>query len=182
MKSAFKRALEVSGIHKQILQAMHDLVLGALCLTFAFALKPLAKTELDPLHNVLLVIMVPGVAVAVFSRAGVYRAILRDITGSSLQAIVPGVALPTVVLGLGLALLGSPFSVPVLLHYALLFLFGIAGSRLLLRGLFRFAVAQQDPVLQSDIAHLSLSLNSQARPASVAQCIRSAPKETGRTA
>lgn len=138
MKAALKRALEVSRVHKQALQALLDHVLGALCLTVAFALQPFARADLDSLHFWLFVLMVPGIAVVTFYFAGLYRAILRYITGSSLRAIVPGVALSTAVLGTGFLILGDPVSVPVLLHYGLLFFFCIGGSRLLLRWLFRF--------------------------------------------
>jgi FlaA1/EpsC-like NDP-sugar epimerase len=138
MKAALQLALEVSRLHKQVLQAVLDLVLGAACLSLAFALQPVAKDDLAPLHFLLLAVLVPGVAVAVFYFAGLYRAILRYITGASLRAIVPGVALSTAVLGVGLALLGDPVRAPVLLHYGLLFLFSIGSSRLLLRWALRF--------------------------------------------
>lgn len=138
MKLAVKRALEVRRIHKQILQAVLDHVLGAICLTFAFALHPLVKAGLDPLPSVLLVLLVPGVAVVVFYRAGLYRAILRYITGSSLQAIVPGVGVATLVLAIALLVLGDAIRVALLLHFSLLYFFSIGGSRLLLRWVLRF--------------------------------------------
>jgi FlaA1/EpsC-like NDP-sugar epimerase len=138
MRSALQRTLEISRIHKQVLQAVLDLVLGALCLSVAFALQPVAKAEIAPIDLLVLVFLVPAVAVAVFYRAGLYRAILRYITGASLRAIAPGVALSTVALGLGLAVLSSQVSLAVLLHFALLFFFSIGGSRLLLRWVLRF--------------------------------------------
>lgn len=137
MNAILKRAIEVSRIHKQALQAGLDYVVGAVCLIWAFALQPFAKADLETLHYWLLILVVPGTAVAIFFAAGLYRAILRYITGASLRAIVPGVVVSTVALGFGLFALGDPVSISVLLHFGLLFLFGVGGTRLLLRWMLR---------------------------------------------
>ena len=140
MTAVVKRALDVSRAYKQALQASLDLVLGVFCLTAAFVLQPRAMADLEAFHFWLLAVVVPGSAVAVFYAAGLYRAIVRYITGSALRAIVPGVAGSTIVLALCLSLLGDPISFPVLLHYGLLLLFIVGGSRLFQRWLFRFPV------------------------------------------
>lgn len=137
MKTAIQRALNLSRLYKQILQAVLDLVLGVLCLFIAFYLQPDVAFGMDGLRYAILFLIVPGIAVASFAVAGLYRAILRYITGSALQAIVPGVALSTGVLGVGMFIATGQPGVPVLVHFGLSFLFVLGGSRLLLRWIFR---------------------------------------------
>lgn len=138
MSALFDRALNVDRRFKQGLQVGLDTVLVALSLGIAFALRPDSSLPLSVTSLALLLAVVAGAAVVVFAQFGLYRAIVRYITGTALRAIVPGTIASTLVLGAGLVLLGFPQPLAIAAHYGLLLIFAVGGSRLFLRWFFRF--------------------------------------------
>jgi FlaA1/EpsC-like NDP-sugar epimerase len=138
MTALLKVALAWNRRVKLLLKIMLDVSLVVFSLIFAMLLMHGVTPSLFSAGNAIVLTGVSLVAVATFAERGLYRAVLRYITGSALRAIVPGVVTATLVLAIGMAGLNGQFSAPVLVLFALLLLFCMGGSRLFLRWLLRF--------------------------------------------
>lgn len=131
------RALDVDRRFKRWLQILLDFVLVALSLGIAVALRPEAPALTGP-QAVFLFVAVATTATLVFAHYGLYRAIMRYITGSALRSIVPGVAASGAGLALALVAVGEPMPLSLVVNYCLVLIFAVGGTRLFLRWLFRF--------------------------------------------
>lgn len=94
----------------------------------------------DPRIRAELFVIVPLLAMPIFIRLGLYRAVLRYISTKAIAAVGMAVSLHVVTLGLVMALMGDSPSYRVLILYWLLALMVTGGSRVLLRSLSRWAV------------------------------------------
>jgi FlaA1/EpsC-like NDP-sugar epimerase len=112
---------------------------GVIIVSFAIALI-LRGDDLSLLADPLLwAVFLPTISIiiATFSIAGLYRAMLRYITGTVMRIIILGVALGAItMIGLGVAL-GVQISVSLVLIHAMLVLLSVSGIRFWIRALIR---------------------------------------------
>jgi FlaA1/EpsC-like NDP-sugar epimerase len=138
MTALLKVALAWDKRVKLWIQIMLDVSLVTLSFLTALILTDGLTPSLLSVANGILLSAVAVFAVATFAERGLYRAVLRYITGSALRAIVPGVAVATLVLAFGMVGLSGRWDPSVLVLFALLLMFCMGGSRLFLRWLVRF--------------------------------------------
>lgn len=133
--------LEASRAHKRQLLLGVDgaLVVGCFVLALLMQRQSLAVLAVPGLWVALMA--AAGVSLLVFDRLGLYRAVLRYITGASMRIIAAGAAAGAVVLlvlGLVLAPMGAPgLPVGLVLSHAILVGLAVGGVRLWVRALIR---------------------------------------------
>lgn len=133
---------------KRMVQAGADACLMILCFLGAMALRMDGFSYIGwPRIFWVLWVVIP-VTIFAFARLGLYRAVIRYITGQAMQVIVAGVMISAAVMfATDQALrLPVPRSVPFI--YAVLMLVAVGGVRFGLRGLFHaYLTGQKTPVL-----------------------------------
>jgi FlaA1/EpsC-like NDP-sugar epimerase len=131
----YKRLSEFSRNTKRALLVAIDIIALPVALWAGYALR---LGEFWPKNIVSawwLFVAVPFVAVPIFVRMGLYRAVLRYVGSKALITIVKAITITTLIL-LALVVMSETYGVPrsVFLSFWLISLLFIAGSRLLLRG------------------------------------------------
>ncbi|MEQ9103563.1 MAG: nucleoside-diphosphate sugar epimerase/dehydratase [Rhodothermales bacterium] len=131
-----ERLLGISRLQKQAVVALVDVatVTAALCLSLWLRLGDITVPVGD---QVLLILLAPLVAVPIFGRFGLYRAVFRYVSIHMGWAILKSVAVLSAVLGLGIYLTGAE-SIPrslVLINAFVVFV-GVSGTRVLARWCF----------------------------------------------
>lgn len=131
----YKKLNELSRNTKRILLVAIDFVALPLALWAGYALRLGDFWPLNILDVWWIFIAAPLVAVPIFIRMGLYRAVLRYVGSKALITIVKAITITTLLL-LALVVMTETQGVPrsVFLSFWLISLLFIAGSRLLLRG------------------------------------------------
>jgi len=124
--------------YKRLLQLAVDILLIWLALTLAFILRLGSAEQLEPLEGHLwLFVVAPLIAIPVFVRIGMYRAVLRYMGNDALITIVKAVSLAALFLALAVYLYRDP---PALIPRSLIFIYW--GLSLLLIGGLRLVMRQ----------------------------------------
>ncbi len=126
--------------HKRLLQVAVDILLIWLSLALAFTLRLGSAEQLEPLDGHLwLFVAAPLIAIPIFIRIGMYRAVLRYMGNDALITIVKAVSLAALFLALAVYLYREP---PALIPRSLIFIYWglslmlIGGLRLVMRQYF----------------------------------------------
>jgi len=127
----------LSRSHKRNLQRMGDAVLIVACFIIAIVLRGDELSMLsDPRVWAAMLATVP-VTLFVFEALGLYRAVLRYITGASMSIIISGVVIgASVMLGLSI-LLSAQIPIGLVLIHAMMVLLSVSGVRFCIRALIR---------------------------------------------
>lgn len=137
-KKPYSSIFQLQRWQKRLLMLTTDLVLLPLAVWAAFAMR-LGSWTPDLKDGVWLLVLAPLVSIPVFTKFGLYRAIIRYIGGQAIQATFAGVLLSTMILAALASLFdaeGVPRSVyPIYVGTAFLL---IGGSRYLIRRYYRF--------------------------------------------
>ena len=122
---------------KMALQMLIDSALIVICTLLAMAIRLESFTFLSNLKIWLPIAISVGLAIATFWRSGLYRILVRFVTGKVLKLIAGGVAIFAIALFTSNAILdaGVPRSVPLI--SGLLIFLGIGGLRFVVRQIFR---------------------------------------------
>ena len=137
----FKKSLFDSGSlkrsEKRLLQLVGDAALILTCFVLAIIFRGDALSILlDPWVWVAALPVIP-VTLAVFDRLGLYKAVLRYITGTVMRIIIPGVfAGACVMLGLSVVL-PAPVPPGLVLIHAMMVLLSVSGMRFWIRAMIR---------------------------------------------
>ncbi|NWF10525.1 polysaccharide biosynthesis protein [Pseudomonas salomonii] len=143
--------------HKRILQVLVDIVLVWISLWMAFVVR-LGIAEMEqPIQRYLwLFLSAPVIAIPLFVRFGMYRAVMRYFGNDALITIIKAVSLSSLVLGLAVYLYSNhQYVVPrsVIFNYWWLCLVTVGGLRLAMRQYFMgdwFSAAQHVPFTNRD--------------------------------
>lgn len=137
---------------KRLVMVLADLVVLPLALWSGFALR---YATWWPAEQMLpfwfLFVLVPLVGVVLFAGLGLYRAVVRFMGLHALLAVVKGVGLLALLMAAGMYFYGEqafPRSVPI--HFALVALIYVGGTRLLVRSYYQWLVkhyANKEPVI-----------------------------------
>ncbi|PYC22942.1 polysaccharide biosynthesis protein [Pseudomonas mosselii] len=134
------RLLGLSRRHKRLLQVAADVVLVWVALWLAFLVRLGIDDVIDPLRDhAWLFICAPLVAIPVFIRVGMYRAVLRYFGNDALITIIKAVTLSALVLGLIIYWVGNSGNVvprSITFNYWWLSMIMLGGLRLLMRQYF----------------------------------------------
>ncbi len=148
-----KRLLKLPRRIKRSLQLFVDLLLIWLALWLAFVVRLGLEPRIDPLGEYLwLFIFAPLIAIPIFIRLGMYRAVMRYFGNDALITIAKAVSLSTLFLALAIYWYQPTVLVPrsLVLNYWWLSLLLIGGLRLLMRQYFMggwLSVKQQLPFM-----------------------------------
>jgi FlaA1/EpsC-like NDP-sugar epimerase len=124
--------------HKRFLQVAADILLIWLALALAFILRLGSADQLEPVNGHLwLFITAPLIAIPIFIRIGMYRAVLRYMGNDALVTIAKAVTLASLFLALAVYLYREP---PALVPRSLIFIYW--GLNLLLVGGLRLGMRQ----------------------------------------
>jgi len=143
MKKIFNKLILLSRNSKLAILLLADSILLVLALLVSFSLRlgewywPYGGIE----NNiVLLILLAPVIAVPVFIRFGLYRAIVRYLEMRAVWSVVQAVTLYSLLWGM-LALLSGVSGIPrsLVLINAMVALVGVGGSRMLMRYLLRMS-------------------------------------------
>lgn len=143
--------------HKRILQVLADIILVWISLWMAFVVR-LGIAEMDePIQRYLwLFVSAPIVAIPLFVRFGMYRAVMRYFGNDALITIIKAVSLSSLILGLVVYFYSNhQYVVPrsVIFNYWWLCLVTVGGLRLAMRQYFLgdwFAASQHVPFANRD--------------------------------
>jgi len=134
------RLLGLSRRHKRLLQVAADVVLVWVALWLAFLVRLGIDDVIDPLRDhSWLFICAPLVAIPLFIRVGMYRAVLRYFGNDALITIIKAVTLSALVLGLLIYWVGNKENVvprSITFNYWWLSMIMLGGLRLLMRQYF----------------------------------------------
>ena len=134
------RLLGLSRRHKRLLQVAADVVLVWVALWLAFLVRLGIDDVIDPLRDhSWLFICAPLVAIPLFIRVGMYRAVLRYFGNDALITIIKAVTLSALVLGLLIYWVGNKDNVvprSITFNYWWLSMIMLGGLRLLMRQYF----------------------------------------------
>lgn len=134
------RLLGLSRRHKRLLQVVADVVLVWVALWLAFLVRLGIDDVIDPLRDhSWLFICAPLVAIPLFIRVGMYRAVLRYFGNDALITIIKAVTLSALVLGLLIYWVGNKDNVvprSITFNYWWLSMIMLGGLRLLMRQYF----------------------------------------------
>ena len=122
---------------KRALQVVADTVLVGLCFTVAMGLRLESLGFVFDTRVWLPLLPVLPVTLFVFARLGLYRAVVRYITGEALRVVLIGVVASAVALFVVAQLVAAPIPRSVPGIYALLLFVTVGGLRFLMRSLFR---------------------------------------------
>lgn len=138
----------LSRLQKRSLQVGIDTLLIALCFAGAMTLRLEGLGfATDPQVWMVLVPVMP-LTIAGFVKLGLYRAIVRYISGRALKVVLLGVLLSTLAMSLSVALLDLPVPQAVPAIYGLLLFLTVGGSRFLARALImQHRLREKTPVL-----------------------------------
>lgn len=148
-----KRLLKLPRRMKRSLQVVADLLLIWLALWLAFVVRLGLEPRIDPLGEYLwLFISAPLIAIPIFIRLGLYRAVMRYFGSDALITIAKAVSLATLFLALAIYWYQPTVLVPrsLVLNYWWLSLLLIGGLRLFMRQYFMgdwLSVKQQLPFM-----------------------------------
>ncbi len=135
-----ERLLALPREQKRVLQMVVDLVLIWLALWLAFYIRLDDVTKVEPFSgHAWLFMLAPAISLPIFTRYGLYRAVMRYIGNQALVAIGRAVTLSTMLLGVAVFLYGDPPAVvprSTLIIYWLLGLFLVGGLRIFMRKFF----------------------------------------------
>lgn len=141
---------------KRLIQVLTDVILvwGALWLSFVVRLG--IDDLINPIDYLWLFLSAPVVAIPLFIRIGMYRAVMRYFGNDALVAIIKAVSLSSLILALVVYLFGSHQNVvprSIIFNYWWLSMVMIGGLRLAMRQYFLgdwFAAAQHVPFTSRD--------------------------------
>lgn len=151
------RMLELPRRHKRALQVTTDLVLVWLALWLAFVVRLGLDEMINPIEGHLwLFAAAPVIAIPIFVRFGMYRAVMRYFGNDALIAIIKAVSLSALILALVVYWYSNHKTVvprSIIFNYWWLSLIMIGGLRLIMRQYFLgdwFAAAQHVPFTSRD--------------------------------
>lgn len=146
------KVASLSRSYKRLVMVAADLFALPLALWSGFALR---FTDWWPVEQMapfgLLFVVTPLAGVFIFARLGLYRAVVRFMGLHALLAVVKGVGLLALLMSAGMyffGVQGFPRSVPI--HFALVALIYVGGTRLLVRSYYQWLIkhyADKEPVL-----------------------------------
>ncbi|MDI1333052.1 nucleoside-diphosphate sugar epimerase/dehydratase [Pseudomonas sp.] len=143
--------------HKRILQVMTDILLVWLALWMAFVVRLGLDEMVNPLtQHLWLFVSAPVVAIPLFIRFGMYRAVMRYFGNDALIAIIKAVTLSSLILGVVVYWYSNHQNVvprSIIFNYWWLSLIMIGGLRLAMRQYFLgdwFSAAQHVPFTNRD--------------------------------
>ncbi len=149
-----ERLLGLSRQRKRALQVVVDALLVWLALWLAFLIRLGSDQPIDPLGEYLwLFLVAPFIAIPLFVRFGLYRAVLRYFDGNALLNIFNAVSLSALLLAVVIYLVRPDALMPrsVVLIYWWVMLSFVGGLRLLMRQYFVGSLfSQQAPVRNLD--------------------------------
>ena len=129
------RLLKLERPHKRYLSLLVDIVCLTLSLIIALSLSA-NQGILWPGWRVTAGFSIALViTVSIFVKLGLYRAVIRYMSGQVFTAIISGVAASAILLYIGFVLFDVPFPKAVILNYALVALLSCGGTRLTIRTL-----------------------------------------------
>ncbi|MCC2597531.1 polysaccharide biosynthesis protein [Pusillimonas sp. MFBS29] len=135
-----ERLLALPREQKRVLQMVVDLVLIWLALWLSFYIRLDDASKVEPFSgHAWLFMLAPAISLPIFTRYGLYRAVMRYIGNQALVAIGRAVTLSTMLLGVAVFLYGDPPAVvprSTLIIYWLLGLFLVGGLRIFMRKFF----------------------------------------------
>ena len=135
-KSLFDTGI-LSRSQKRILQRIGDATLIVACFVLAIIIRGDELLMLSDPRVWAASLSTVLVTLFVFDRLGLYKAVLRYITGAAMRIIIPGVAIgATVMLGLGM-LLSAQIPVGLVVTHAMMVLLSIGGMRFWIRAIIR---------------------------------------------
>lgn len=143
--------------HKRIVQVMTDILLVWLALWMAFVVRLGLDEMVNPLtQHLWLFVSAPVVAIPLFIRFGMYRAVMRYFGNDALIAIIKAVTLSSLILGIVVYWYSNHQNVvprSIIFNYWWLSLIMIGGLRLAMRQYFLgdwFSAAQHVPFTNRD--------------------------------
>lgn len=143
--------------HKRIMQVMTDILLVWLALWMAFVVRLGLDEMVNPLtQHLWLFVSAPVVAIPLFIRFGMYRAVMRYFGNDALIAIIKAVTLSSLILGVVVYWYSNHQNVvprSIIFNYWWLSLIMIGGLRLAMRQYFLgdwFSAAQHVPFTNRD--------------------------------
>jgi FlaA1/EpsC-like NDP-sugar epimerase len=142
------RVTRLSRPVKRLMQVGIDCTLIALCLAGAMLLRLESAAPLADLRVWAVLVPVTPVTLAAFIKLGLYRAVIRYITGRALRVVFLGVALSAVTMSASALVLDLPipYSVPAI--YAVLLFLSVGGIRFMARAMFLHSkVRHRQPIL-----------------------------------
>ncbi|SDS87660.1 polysaccharide biosynthesis protein [Pseudomonas oryzae] len=135
-----KRLLGLKRSHKRLMQVAVDVLLVWLALWLAFVVRLGSAEQVDPLGgHAWLFLLAPVIAIPLYVRTGMYRAVMRYLGNDALLAILKAVTLSALLLALAVYWRRDvPAFVPrsMVFNYWWLSLLLVGGLRLLLRQFF----------------------------------------------
>lgn len=151
------RLLSLSRRHKRILQVLTDIILVWFALWMAFVVRLGLDDMVNPLtQHLWLFVSAPVVAIPLFVRFGMYRAVMRYFGNDALIAIIKAVTLSSLILGIVVYWYSNHQNVvprSIIFNYWWLSLIMIGGLRLAMRQYFMgdwFSAAQHVPFTSRD--------------------------------
>jgi FlaA1/EpsC-like NDP-sugar epimerase len=142
------RVTSLSRPVKRLLQVTIDCALIASCLALAMVLRFDGVGVLSNPQVWSVLVPVTPLTIAAFIKLGLYRAVIRYITGRALRVVFLGVALSAAVMAASVAWLDLPIPGTVPAIYALLLFLSVGGIRFMARAMFnREKVGQRTPLL-----------------------------------
>lgn len=142
MHGMISAMIELDRSTKRIFQVLADVSLILICFVAAMLLRLETNSFLTSSTVWLTVVPTIPATVLVFRQLGLYRAVLRFITGQALRAIVSGVLISAIALALSAQYLSAPIPRSVPLIYAVLLLLTTGGIRFVARTVLRNPTAK----------------------------------------
>ncbi|MBW0235664.1 MULTISPECIES: polysaccharide biosynthesis protein [Pseudomonas] len=149
--------LSLSRQQKRVIQVATDVVLVWLALWFAFVVRLGVDDMVNPLKlHLWLFICAPVIAIPLFVRFGMYRAVMRYFGNDALVVIIKAVSLSSLILAVVMYWYSTPDNVvprSIIFNYWWLSLIMLGGLRLAMRQYFLgdwFAAAQHVPFTSRD--------------------------------
>lgn len=137
MTEIILRIIDLNRRIKRILQVLADILLVVLCFFLAMVLRlEHAGFISDPTIWFSFLPVLP-VTIFVFAKLGLYRSIVRYISGQALLSVGVGVLVSAIALFASLQVMSAPIPRSVPGIYALLLLLGVGGLRFAMRSLLR---------------------------------------------
>ena len=141
-------ASSLTRTQKRVVQLAVDSVLLLGCFLVAMFLRFDSWAFLDKAHVLRPILLAIPLTLYVFARMGLYRAVVRYVSGKALKTVAQGAALSGLFLLISSQAFGWPIPRSVPFIYVLLVLVGVGGVRFLMRALFsRAHVAEKTRVL-----------------------------------
>lgn len=142
------RVTRMSRPVKRLMQVAIDCALIVLCFVTAMLLRlESGAFASDPWVWAVLAPVLP-VTLAAFIKLGLYRAVIRYITGRALRVVFLGVALSGVAMSASAIVLNLPIPVSVPVIYAVLLFVSVGGIRFLARAMFLHSkIRHRQPIL-----------------------------------